>query len=425
MKPYLAHVFLAKMPACLKTLLTHIIPVFFMLFIVAYSHIIASQAYYRLIRLIYIGGFPGIAYFCPSNKKSNMKKLYFAIACLLALAASQPSLAQTSTTITSTALPQIGYTYNMVADTMPAEVATFMVSAGSSSYQTWTYTTGFTTTFSNPTAFTPPSSGTNSSSFPTANVAADQQGTWAYFLINSTGMNMVGAQTTVSGSAATVNFTPAEILIPTPYTYTSSPIQNNYTSTFTIVVSSITATVHHRARRTITPDAFGSLTTPAGTYANTLRVKSYEITSDSVYVFGSFNQAQYDTTTTYDWLQNSADLQLLEIAMDKGKMKKVKYMQSLSTGIDTPSQLTSATTLSPNPASDVVYVQYENKSATPVKIELFDITGKYISTLLQVDELEGKHVVPVNLYALPVPKGLYFIRLSHEGTSETLKLTIL
>jgi hypothetical protein len=332
-------------------------------------------------------------------------------------------------TITSAALPQLGYTYNMLSDTVAVDRITFTVSPGSGTAQTWNYTTPFVTTFADPTAFVSPAGHPSAATFTNATMASANitttPTTWVYWVVNSTGLYMDGVYTPVQGTPTTINFTPNPAQMPVPFTYTSTPVVSNCTATFTVLVSGLTATVHHRLKSTITPDAFGTLTTPAGTYSNTLRAKTYQITSDSAYVFGSFAQAQYDTTTNYSWYQNTQDALLMSIDKSHtGAVTKASYLQSFTTGLFTVNQPTASFNLFPNPASDMTYFMYENKTSGMVNLTLIDITGKQIAVLVNEEQALGKQKVAINIATLNLPKGLYFLQLNSNNNLQTVKLSV-
>src|SRR6185369_7372181 len=201
-----------------------------------------------------------------------MKKLY---ALTLPLLFSGAALAQT--TITAAAMPQIGYVYNMNADTAAPDLPTFTVSAGSASAQTWNYSSMFNIVYGESTAFVAPSTGTGSSSFPNATLAVAQpNGTdWIYFVGNTNGLYVDGIHTVQQGNAVDVDLAPNSLFMATPSTYGFSNNAMSY-ATFTASISGNTFQIRHSADRTVTADAFGSLTTPTATYPNTLRIKTFE-----------------------------------------------------------------------------------------------------------------------------------------------------
>ncbi|MGZ3862534.1 MAG: T9SS type A sorting domain-containing protein [Bacteroidia bacterium] len=354
-----------------------------------------------------------------------MKKIYKSLSVMAFVAAGGSALAQ-APTLSSIVVPQVGYTYTAAADTTPADMPSFTVTAGSASAQTWNYTSQFATVYADVTAFVAPGSNPGASNFPSSNLAFAINSTdWAYMVGNSSGLFVDGAYVTIQGSPAAVDYNPNPTQIPVPFTYGSTPVVNTYTATFNVTVSGIPATVNHRGTRTITADAFGSLTTPTATYPNTLRVKIHEVTSDSIYAFGMFQTAQYDSTDNYTWVQNTVNAQVMEIDLDKtGACTKASYQQSFSNGVATINAPSAGLSLYPNPASDVTYFTYENKTTGMVNIQLMDVTGKQVAVIVNEQQAIGKQNVAINLAALHLPKGMYFVQLNSNNVLQTKKLTI-
>ena len=351
-----------------------------------------------------------------------MKKIYISLSLLAIVAVSSNMLAQ-APTITTAALPQIGFTYNSMSDTA-STVTAFTVSAGSGVSQTWNYTAGWDSLYADPTAFVAKGSNPGASSFPSATMAANLGGNWGYFIANSGGLFVDGAHVTIQGTPTDVDYTPNETLIPVPFTLGNS-VNNVYTATFNLTISGFPAVVNHGANRTITADAYGTLTTPAGTYPNVLRLKTYEITYDSASVFGTPAFQQYDTTTSYTWIQNTQDAQLMTIDMNHlGVITKASYLQSFNNGIATISQGASAFNLFPNPASDITYLTYENKASGMVNLQLIDITGNQVAVLVNENQAVGQQKLAINLAALHLPKGMYFLQLNSNNNLQTIKLSI-
>lgn len=355
-----------------------------------------------------------------------MNKIYSFLA--LGILTAAGALAQP--TITSSAMPQVGYVYSMGADTFPADLATFTVSAGSASAQTWNYSAEFANIYGETTTFQAPSAGAGNSNFPSATLAvAQSNGTdWVYFLGNSGGLYVDGAYVNAQGNMIALDLTPNSLFMATPSTY---GYNNNAqsTATATVMIGTNLVQLRHWADRTVTADAFGSLTTPTGTYPNTLRVKAYEVSIDSIFldVFGTWNfmQRQTDTTTNYNWLQNSSDAQLMEINMDKtGAVTKASYLISFSNGVGTINEPSTAFGVYPNPSSQVSYLTYINNNSGYVSLQMFDVNGRKVGDLLGEDQAIGKQKVMINLESMHLPKGLYMLRLQNGDGIQTIKLSV-
>lgn len=77
----------------------------------------------------------------------------------------------------------------------------------------------------------------------------------------------------------------------------------------------------------------------------------------------------------------------------------------------------------PNPASSEVTIQYNPKGNSNVKIELYDIFGKSISTVLtQKEQGIDQHSYSIALGNLAY--GLYFIKININGAESTIKLSV-
>ncbi|MHB8259873.1 MAG: T9SS type A sorting domain-containing protein [Bacteroidia bacterium] len=305
-----------------------------------------------------------------------MKKIHISLSLFATLAFAGKGLAQTAITLSSTYLPQVGSTYNMIADSMPTDMPTFTVSAGSASAQTWSYTTGFNTTFNSAIAFVAPSGNPGASNFPSATLASNQgAGTWGYLTNGSNGLYLVGVDVTASGVTIAIPFSPAAAEIPIPFTYSNTTGLVVYTGTASATVSGMPVIIKHRAFRAVTADAFGTITTPVATYSNTLRVYTHETYSDSVFLnlgSPSFYQATYDTTINYSWYQNATNALVVSLNQKpSGLAKEIQYLAGSSANISSVKQNVSSINLYPNPAKDEINLsisQFDHSKANSVEV---------------------------------------------------------
>jgi len=286
----------------------------------------------------------------------------------------------------------------------------------------------FVITFGYTTCFVALSTGMGYTNFPGSNLAINQNGSWAYVIANASGIVTDGAYANIAGSNTVIDFVPNQVVLPTPYTY-GNTTPNLYSATFTLTSSGQTIQVRQHANRTVTADAFGSLTTPTGNYPSTLRTKTFESTIDSIFVSilgnWSFVQRQTDSTTNYTWWQNSQSLQLLSIDMDKtNAVTKASHLVSSNVGVAPITQPSSSFNLYPNPASEMAYLSYQNKTSGPVTIQLMDISGRLVADLLNENQSVGMQKLPIDITALHLPKGMYFVQLNSSNSLQTIKLSI-
>lgn len=335
-------------------------------------------------------------------------------------------------TLTSAVIPQVGYTYNMISDTDAVDLPTFTVSAGSGTAQTWNYTAEFNIVYGQATSFVAPSSGTGSSNFPNATVAVQQSNLtdWIYFLSNANGFYVDGIYLNQTGGVqAAVDLVPNSLFMPAnnaTYGFNNNTLS---TATFTTTAQGNTFQIRHRADRTVTADAFGSLTTPTATYPTTLRLKTFEASIDSIFidVFGSWTlfSRQTDSSTAYMWAQNSNDALVMQIDLDKANnVTKASYLQSFSFGIAQIDQNDKGYNLFPNPSNGVSYLTYTNESSGNVSLQVFDMNGRLVGNLLNEDQAIGKQKIRINVESLHLPKGLYFLQLKNSTGTQNIKLSV-
>ncbi|MDF2452277.1 MAG: hypothetical protein K0S26_1781 [Bacteroidota bacterium] len=77
----------------------------------------------------------------------------------------------------------------------------------------------------------------------------------------------------------------------------------------------------------------------------------------------------------------------------------------------------------PNPASSKVTIQYSLKDDANVKIELFDVFGKSVRTVLN----QGEQSMDQHSYSVPLDglaSGMYFIKININGAESTIKLSV-
>ncbi|HYV93849.1 MAG TPA: T9SS type A sorting domain-containing protein, partial [Chitinophagales bacterium] len=91
----------------------------------------------------------------------------------------------------------------------------------------------------------------------------------------------------------------------------------------------------------------------------------------------------------------------------------------LASGSDAPEETMS---MHPNPAGDQTMIQYSLPQASHVYIEMYDVSGKEIKTLLDDDVEEGGHslLLSTNHFS----KGVYFVKMISDFGIENQKLIV-
>ena len=79
-------------------------------------------------------------------------------------------------------------------------------------------------------------------------------------------------------------------------------------------------------------------------------------------------------------------------------------------------------TISPNPIAKTAEIKYQIAETGNVKIEMFDITGKMIKTIVNENQSKGPHVI--NFDKSSFSAGNYFFTISNGSGTETKKVVI-
>lgn len=338
-------------------------------------------------------------------------------------------------TITSSDLPQIGETYLISTDTTPS----ILLGTPSASSQVWNFSSLTQDYPSFPTygatALTPHAAAFSMSNLYTYGPAALYGSFYGSAPVGTQGMNkgymfwktdvsgfwVVGFRAD-SGTYANTNVfeNPMELLIGTPATYASSfnnigrwvlPMNLNPLDVDTFYVNRVT--------KTLTTDAWGSITTPTGIFPNVIRIHEYEIKVDSVYskigattVFSM--ELLRDTLNNYIYMANGVHYPVCIVRADKNKVvKTVEYYNATFLDINENLSELSATAF-PNPFSTnctiVIPQEFSNHDAT---LSLFDISGRSVFNC----SLKSNSII---IDSENYKEGIYFY-LIQNSTGEKIK----
>jgi hypothetical protein len=248
------------------------------------------------------------------------------------------------------------------------------------------------------------------SAFPASNIGDSVSGVYGFTLYSSSlsAFSLAGV-TFVAGFPDNTTYTPL---------YTQLTLPANYLNTFggsTIaIIPPISATylfydsakgnVHITYADTI--DAWGSMTTPAGTF-NVLRKKHYDFEIDSLFLYNT-NTSQWEYSTysnpptkyySYTWYTNGIYYPLVQMNMDSTD-KKVQNVAwyAAPLGINELSNSSSAKAY-PDPCTTEINLVYSGQGESFVTI--YDVTGRKISA---TEMQNGRLLLNTSSYS----KGVYF-----------------
>jgi hypothetical protein len=78
----------------------------------------------------------------------------------------------------------------------------------------------------------------------------------------------------------------------------------------------------------------------------------------------------------------------------------------------------------PNPFNPVTTISYELPGAGEVKLQVFDITGRVVSVLIDGRQQSGAHSITFSATERQLSSGIYIYRLIFEGRTETRRMTL-
>ncbi len=225
--------------------------------------------------------------------------------------------------------------------------------------------------------------------FPAANITDTMDGVAGYtFILSTSGAYSIEGVTQAAGYPAVAPFNPlyTQIVFPANYLNHFSGIAFAQTKPEAITYSGYDSA---KANLTIyykdTIDAWGSMTTPAGTF-NVLRVKHYEHDVDSIFLQDNsiFHVWSYSSLASpppfmvcsYTWYANNIHTPIASMITDTNfiNAKTVGWYSGVE-GINELSDK-SKTLVYPNPCSTQITFKYSTESAKYITV--FDITGRQV-----------------------------------------------
>jgi hypothetical protein len=217
---------------------------------------------------------------------------------------------------------------------------------------------------------------------------------------------------------------PQEMIIGTPATLGSIYSNDSqWDLTYDENVSDIDTLYQSFVSKTQTGDAWGSLTTPTGTYPDVLRIHENGIKIDSVKSFLAGNPILFlefsrDTFNNYIYVENGTHYPLALVKADNNNViRSVEYyfMQGfLGTEIINESKLLN---VYPNPSEGLLIVEMSSISNSINTFVLTDSYGKIVKEL-SLDQLQNQ------IDCSTFKSGIYFYTITSGSEIETGQLII-
>lgn len=230
--------------------------------------------------------------------------------------------------------------------------------------------------------------------FPTANLGTeDEDGFQIFFRKSTEGFDLMGVfgDFLDNGTISPLAFEPYQRQIAFPSTYEST-FNNNSQLGFTITELEFgdSAVVTVAINRTCNIDAWGTMTTPFGTF-NVLRQHTIDTITQNVvaYAFGVpvFNESEDAVAHTYTFLSNAdnAKYLLLQYQYDPETemIDAVEWQMSAPVANLAEEKTVEATRLYPNPTSDSFQISNLPKNAN---VRILDHSGKTVIKVYNANE---------------------------------------
>jgi hypothetical protein len=245
----------------------------------------------------------------------------------------------------------------------------------------------------------------------------------SYFSSNSTGFYVEGFYdgTLNAGSNNVTKYDPNYLVIPTPFTYNNT---RNHTAKIILVFNQgfdykIVIYMHQE----FTADAYGSITTPAGTFNNTLRIKQLVYSEDSIYAdFGSgyqplSNTPAADTAISYSWAKNAPNTMVFTMdekmngPVGSGIASSATYFSATATSIPTFLKPTGSLAY-PNPSNGSKFVTIHMDNKNSESLYVYNALGELIKT----EKINGSEAIlfDTNVFS----DGIYIYKIMGKDSRE-------
>lgn len=237
--------------------------------------------------------------------------------------------------------------------------------------------------------------------------------------INSTGMWVIGYRSDYDGHGEkNILINPNELLMPVPCTYGYNQQHDSKWEVLFNYVSLPTnpdTLYRSRTHKTLNCDAWGSMTTPLGTFSDVIRVHEYSVTIDSVFglvsgtVYTSIKWKSDTINKYYFWAPAQRHPVAIAYCNTAGQLQRIEWVSwaQLNTPIVTLDDKT--VNIYPNPTTDVARIKLpEIFKTTNYTLSVFDINGKNLIT-------QNGFGTDVSVNSNEFDKGCYFVELQTEN----------
>lgn len=228
----------------------------------------------------------------------------------------------------------------------------------------------------------------------------------------------VGFAANINNIPTPTRRTPVDVEYVFPLNYNDNNISN---SEFLISIPTY-GDYGQSQERIDTVDGWGSIITPAGT-TECLRIKSILNIVDTVYI-ASLNigfSIPRPQQIEYKWLAKKTGVPFLKITSNLGTYQ-VEHQDSLRyVKPETPFKFK----LFPNPANELITLEFHTSTSRNVDIIFYDINGKKAKNAYSGKSVKGNNTITLPFSELKLSKGIYFVNVLIEGMMDKTEKMII
>ena len=226
------------------------------------------------------------------------------------------------------------------------------------------------------------------------------------------------------GFGATINQVPMPISYDNPEVIYKFPLeyQDSYSSNTDYEIDIPTVLFFsENIERDSYVDGWGTLELPMGSF-DVLRIKSDITRNDSIYMesMGFGMNLPPITTTEYHWVGVNSGEPLLKITSallsSTIQYQDLPPVDTTSQSINQSSTFANNLSIYPNPAKELVTINYKLKESKDITIELLNSRGKLVSKIQEKTKQSGDNNVFINCNDYNLSPGTYFIRFVNDET---------
>jgi hypothetical protein len=159
-------------------------------------------------------------------------------------------------------------------------------------------------------------------------------------------------------------------------------------------------------------------------------IANTETDTNGVYSFGNLPLGNYTIYADIPGLHRDSTYQLTLDSTNSSYNNLDYWVDSNSVyifeniGIEEPNSNIGRFGMFPNPASDQITLVYSLKEGANVQLEIYNMLGIKLHTLITEEQLSGDYVYTFNPKGSGMKPGIYFVKLSSNNKHRTLQLMV-